>query len=129
MKTQNRFGLALTLLISTAIVATPASSESNPQGQNVAQSSSKIKKVVTPSTQGQFENSILNEKIKVIKPGGIQGKDGDFKDTNPFAQGPTFGEGSPGFVNFTKPNSGSQKINPAEKVAPSAVQKFKTIGR
>ena len=126
MKTYGQFGLALILIISASIVSVPVKSQSN---------AFKSKKVIQPNSQIRIKNPGLTDKIKVIQPGGLQGKDGNFKDKQPTFKeggfketGPTFGEGSPGpFVNFTKQVPGSEVVNPVEKTTPSAVEQFKTI--
>jgi hypothetical protein len=128
MRINNRFGLALTLVVATAITTTPAKADTitTPGNQVIAQSVKGTK--VGPAVTTQV-NPKLTDKIKVIQPGGLQGKDGDFKDKNPpFAQAPTFGEGGGGaFVNFKKDTPGAGKLNPAQKINPSAVQKIQKM--
>jgi hypothetical protein len=126
MRIHGQFGLTLILIISASIISTPIRAQTN---------TFKSKKVVQPNAQIRVKNPGLNDKIKVIQPGGLQGKDGDFKDKQPTFKeggfketGPTFGEGSPGpFVNFTKQVPGSEVVNPVQPTTPSAVDKFKSI--
>jgi hypothetical protein len=125
MRINNRFGLALTLVVATAITATPAKADptATPATQTI-----KSNKIVPAGTTKI--NPQLNDKIKVIQPGGgIQGTSKDFHDKNPpFAQAPTFGESGGGaFVNFKKDTPGAGKLNPAQKINPSAVKKMQKI--
>jgi hypothetical protein len=126
MTINDHFRLALTLLISTAIISTPTRTDANSATpiQKVGQPALGLDSIISASSKMQ-NNSKLNEKIKIIKPNvGSQNDHGVY-----FGEGPKFSEGKGGFVHTSKDNPRVQRVNPIQKVAPSATQKMKTIGR
>ena len=96
-----RLVLAMYLASASFLIQTAVKAQTNPYLNN------KPATKVTP-------NSTIDQKIKVLTPGGGNGrfKDGDFKDAgNPSL--PKFGEADPkggSFVNFKKPDG--SKIDP-----------------
>jgi hypothetical protein len=125
MINNNHFGLALTILVSTSIIATPTRANTNiiVPTQKFAQLDRSNQQVV-PTVKTQT-NPKLKDKIKIIEPTiGSQSDRGIY-----FGEAPKFSEGKGGFVNTSKDNPGIKKINPAQKVFPSATQQMKTIGR
>lgn len=110
----------MALTLSAAIVASNANAK--PTYQNDPAIDSSI------NTNVQNTNPQLIEKIKVVQPnGGVSGA----KD--PHVQGPTHEQtsaGHPSFVNFQGRDYYNRiNPNPGAKVSPSAVQKYKNIGR
>jgi hypothetical protein len=107
MRINSNFGLALTLLVSTAIISTPTHADTN----------STLAQGVTQPAQ---INPNLNNKLKLIQPGSSM--KGDIAS---FVQGPKFGQAKGGFVNFKR--SQLQEFDPSQKVALLATQQIKYI--
>ena len=120
MKTNTNLFIAMALTISAAIIA------SNVNAKPIYQNDPAIDSSI--NTNAQNSNPQLIEKIKVIQPNSsAPGTD------NAFTQGPTFEQldkGHPSFVNFQRRDYYNRiNPNPGVNVSPSAVQKYKNIGR
>ncbi|BAZ40322.1 hypothetical protein NIES4101_62830 [Calothrix sp. NIES-4101] len=118
MNINGRLAFAMILAITTSLISTSAKAQSI-QEQNLTQ--------IDHGSVIQ-QNPQLMRKIRIIQPGGVYGgKPGDFHDAHPNL--PKFGEAKPGtpFVNFKKPDTEFERINPAYKIRPSAVEQFNNI--
>jgi hypothetical protein len=117
MNINSRLAVALTLAISTALISTAAKAQSL---------SVEDQKVVQLDRHPTIQKSKLNEKIKILQPGGVH----NGGNSEAFVEGPPpdqFKE-KPGFADFTKQGRFQDRINPGLKVRPSAVGTFKAIG-
>jgi hypothetical protein len=118
----SHLALAVILTLASSVVSTVVKAQDQPY----------LKKSINGATPIIQPGLGVNEKIKVLAPGGgINPRASDFNDKgNPSL--PKFGEAPDpkgSFVNFKKPDLGAERINPVINTRPSAVQKFNSFGR